>query len=64
MKEFRVSWEVDIEADTPLDAAKKALELMMQAVSPDFTANVFTVEDPTTTHKFLVDLDVQTSEEL
>ena len=39
MTEFRVTWEMDIEADSPREAAEKALEIQRDAAS---IATVFT----------------------
>lgn len=38
MPEYRVVWEIDIEADTPKEAAKKALKIQRD---PESTATVF-----------------------
>lgn len=38
--EFRVVWEIDLTADTPEEAAKKAQAIMLD---PDSLASVFTV---------------------
>lgn len=40
MKTYRVEWSIDVEADTPLQAAHKALEIQRRRNS---TAVVFTV---------------------
>ena len=42
MKSYCVSWEIEVDADSPQDAAKLAWDLMRGANS---TANVFTVCD-------------------
>ena len=39
MAEFRVKWEMDIEADSPREAAEKALKIHRD---PDSIATVFT----------------------
>jgi len=41
MAEFRVSWYIDIEADTPQHAAKKARAIQL---NPDSEATVFDVK--------------------
>lgn len=41
MSEYRVTWEMVLDADDPADAAQKALQLMQD---PESTATVFTVE--------------------
>lgn len=41
MKEYKVIWEMLIEAETPVDAAKRALEIHRD---PESWANVFTVD--------------------
>jgi len=40
MTSYRVSWEIDVEADSPREAAEKALEIQKR---PDSTATVFRV---------------------
>lgn len=42
MAEYRVEWAIDIEADTPEEAARLALEIQRDPAS---TAMVFTVTD-------------------
>lgn len=62
MANFRVKWEIDIEDETnPLEAAKKALELMR---GHDSTAVVFTMQDKNTKECFSVDLDEPEGEEV
>lgn len=43
MPEFRVAWEIDIDADSPEEAARKALETQRD---PDSIATVFAVFSP------------------
>jgi hypothetical protein len=43
MPSFRVVWEVDVDADTPLEAAREAFAMM---TDPDSTAVVFSVTGP------------------
>lgn len=45
MKTYRVHWEIDLEADNLLGAAKRALEIQR---NPDSIATVFDVKDPDT----------------
>jgi hypothetical protein len=45
MKTYRVRWEIDLEADSCLEAAERALEIQR---NPDSIATVFDVEDPDT----------------
>jgi hypothetical protein len=40
---YRVTWEIDIEADSARDAARKAQEIQLD---PSSTATVFKVERP------------------
>lgn len=40
MTSFKVSWEIDIEAETPLEAAQQAWDIVRR---PSSSANVFTV---------------------
>ena len=42
MAEFRVSWEIDIDAATPYEAAQKARAIQLDVFS---TATVFRVEN-------------------
>lgn len=42
MAEYRVEWAVDIEADTPEEAARQALAIQRD---PESTATFFTVTD-------------------
>lgn len=46
MTEYHVIWEIDLDADTPRDAARKALEIHRDPAS---IADVFTVIDGTAT---------------
>ena len=41
MKTYRVSWEIDIDASSPVEAAKEALKIQRRKSS---TANVFIVD--------------------
>ena len=40
MKTYRVTWEIDVEASSPIEAAKEALRMQCG----DSSANVFAVE--------------------
>jgi len=42
MKLYRVTWVIDLEADSPEEAARKALEIQRD---PDSTATVFEVQE-------------------
>jgi len=42
-REFRVRWEIELDADSPRDAARKALEIQRD---PSSTATVFHVFGP------------------
>ena len=50
---YRVTWEIDIEADSAHEAAETALEIQRR---PDSTATVFTVLDETD-ESVVIDLD-------
>ena len=63
MKEYRVLWDIDVEAETPTEAAQKALEIMMDSIRPDFWANVFTVVDSKTNTAYIADLGTGLTEE-
>lgn len=43
MAEFKVTWEIELEAETALEAARQALAIQRDPAS---TATVFTVVDP------------------
>lgn len=43
MAEFKVTWEIELEAETALEAARAALAIQRDPAS---TATVFTVVDP------------------
>jgi len=45
MAQYRVTWEIELDADTPEDAAREALAIMRD---PDSIATVFTVHDQDT----------------
>jgi len=53
---YRVSWEIDIDADSPQQAVERALEIQRR---PDSIATVFTVQDETG-KSIQVDLDGST----
>jgi hypothetical protein len=53
MKQYYVSWHIDIYADTPQEAARKALEIQR---NPDSTATVFEVRDEAEGRTTTVDL--------
>jgi hypothetical protein len=42
MMSYRVFWEIDIDADSPREAAEKALEIQRR---PDSTTTAFSVRD-------------------
>ncbi len=42
MPEYRITWEMDIDADSPIDAARQALRIQRD---PDSIANVFDITD-------------------
>lgn len=46
MRTYRVKWEIDIDADSPREAAERALEIQQ---NPESTAVVFDVYDGLTT---------------
>lgn len=56
MNDYRVTWEIDIYADTPEEAARRALEIQLDSIS---TATVFDVldEEGETTRVDLYELD-------
>ena len=51
---YRVTWEIDIEADSAHEAAETALEIQRQ---PDSTATVFTIVRDGTDDYLVIDLD-------
>lgn len=56
MTEFRAIWEIDIEAETPREAAEKALKLQRDVFS---TATVFIVRDQEDGEEYQIDLEVE-----
>jgi len=54
MASYLVTWEIDIEADSPQDAARQALAIQRDAES---SAICFTVTHQTTQTKIAVDLE-------
>lgn len=55
MPEYRVKWEIDMQAETPDDAAAMAL-IVMRDNDPANMATVFKVENQMTGSSFTVDL--------
>jgi hypothetical protein len=53
MSEYLVTWEIQLDADSPEDAAHRALETQRD---PDSIATVFGVTDETTGTAWTVDL--------
>jgi len=54
MTQYRVVWEIDIDAETPDDAAEAALLVQRD---PDSIATFFTVEDLETGERASIDLN-------
>lgn len=54
MGSYKLTWVIDMEADSPKEAAKAALQLQLE--NWDTTANVFEVEDKETGDCYNVDL--------
>ena len=59
MPEYRVHWEIDLDADSPREAAEKALTIHR---NPESIATVFDVTDETG-HTERIDLDEAEDEE-
>jgi hypothetical protein len=57
--EYRVVWEIDVEADSAREAAEKALEIQRR---PDSIAIVFTVKNETGSTEVDLDDDSYTHE--
>lgn len=55
MATFKVRWEIDVEADSLLDAAKRAQEIQL---NPESTATFFEVRMQGFKHWKTVDLDL------
>ena len=53
MNSYLVSWDIDVEADNPREAAKQAEELFKRS---DSTATFFNVIDKSTGEETLIDL--------
>lgn len=56
MREYVVTWRIDIEADSPEEAARKAREIQLR---PNSIANVFTVTERGAALSRVVDLDAR-----
>jgi hypothetical protein len=54
MTEYRVTWEIDTDQETPLDAAEYALQVVSR---PESIAHVFTVTDRVTGAEWVIDFD-------
>ena len=54
MPEYAVRWAIEVDAQTPHEAAAKALEAITREGS---IAHVFTVTEVTATETYLIDLD-------
>ena len=50
---YKITWEIEVDADTPLEAVKEAQKIQRDR---DSLATVFTVKDQDTDKSFLVDL--------
>lgn len=61
MSDYRVIWKIDIEAKNPTEAAKKALEIMLD---PTSIATFFDVVDSRAIKSFEVDLLKGTEKEV
>lgn len=59
MPQFRVRWEIDIEADTPRDAAKEALDLQRDKDSICTHFTVIPVVGVHFLHESALDIDVE-----
>lgn len=53
MRPYRVSWEIDLDADHPFDAAVQAREMQEDGES---TATIFTVTDTETGEEVVLDV--------
>lgn len=58
MKEFRVMWEIDVEAEDAQEAAEKALEIQRNRESIATYFTVFETNDGKTNYDTGVDIDV------
>lgn len=54
MKQYLVTWEIDIYADSPEEAAKEAFEIMQDK---DNSATAFTVMEHSTNETTIVDIN-------
>lgn len=60
MKTYLVAWEIDIEAESPMEAAKRALEIQRD---PQSTANQFYVQEHGKSKRTSIDfLELEESE--
>jgi len=55
MSAYRVIWEIDVEADSPVEAAREALDIQRDV---DSTATFFEVTDKTLHVTTSIDLEV------
>lgn len=51
---YHIRWTIEVEADSPVEAAQKALNIQRK---PDSTATVFVVHEVDTDRTVLIDLD-------
>ena len=61
MTQYLVKWEIDIEADNPEEAARKALEIQRDRNS---RALVFDVIHEANDYKWMIDLEMATTVKL
>lgn len=54
IKDYHVAWEIDLSAESPQDAARRALDMVSH---PKSTAHVFSVREFATDDPVQVDLD-------
>ena len=55
-REYRVIWEIDVDADNPTDAAEKALRIMIDTGRGPDDANVFHVRAHGDDERLRIDL--------
>ena len=58
MPNYLVQWEIDINANNPVEAAKQALEIMRDHQS---IALIFDCLETKTDHNYMVDLEMETT---
>jgi hypothetical protein len=57
MTEYKVSWDMNLEAESPTDAMRQAIALLDDAINRNVGATGFIVHDWDTDHDYLIDIE-------